>query len=353
MKTTTHWRIPLVGWVVIAIAVAAEAASNALRAFGLGANLEKFTVVFRDTSISLSGAVLALAAVAISIAQARAVWVAFTAGPMRQRILASLTGALLIAVSAVALSQHVLKGMRYETSGEVSSRERHDRAAASYDKAKAELDSLGNPRPVAVIQAAVQSTKIDMAVWRRSRECSDISREDTKDACRPILALYQERGAAARKAEIEPEVARLKAELDANPKPLKAGDAEDQASSIWAWLFSIAVVTIATFGSVLFARVETVETSAKPLETRAGQISLPAPHEETDDLPPSGGQKNKQEALADLLTLSAMGHSAPSQDWLAERWGRPKGTVSKWLGEWEDRDLITRSQDGRCKAVSA
>jgi hypothetical protein len=71
---------------------------------------------------------------------------------------------------------------------------------------EAELSQLGNPRPVDLIQAEVQSAKIDMGIWRRSKQCADISRGDTKDACAPILALYRERGAAARKVEIDAEL---------------------------------------------------------------------------------------------------------------------------------------------------
>ena len=71
----------------------------------------------------------------------------------------------------------------------------------------------GSPRPVSVIQAEVQSTKIDIGLWRRSSQCADISKADTWAACQPILALYKERGNAARKAEVEPLLVAAKAKL--------------------------------------------------------------------------------------------------------------------------------------------
>lgn len=113
--------------------------------------------------------------------------------------------------------------------------------------------------------------------------------------------------------------------------------------AIWAlvWLATALLTSLPAKAVVMMQAVEAAQ-----------RVALP-PTETDHDLPPSGGQKTKQEALADLLTLSAMGHAVPSQDWLAERWDRPKGTISKWLSEWEDRDLITRSPAGRCKAVSA
>ena len=37
--TTTRWRVPALAWVPITLAIGAEAASNVLRAYGLGAHL--------------------------------------------------------------------------------------------------------------------------------------------------------------------------------------------------------------------------------------------------------------------------------------------------------------------------
>jgi hypothetical protein len=62
---------------------------------------------------------------------------------------------------------------------------------------------------------------------------------------------------------------------------------------------------------------------------------------------------SKTEALADLLAFVDGNGFVPSQVQLKERFGvGSKGTVSKWLSEWEARGLISRSQVGRCKVVS-
>ncbi len=64
MKTTTTlWRISPLAWAAIAIAVTVEAAINALRAYGLGAHLERFTFTVAGTPVSLAGAVLVAARV--------------------------------------------------------------------------------------------------------------------------------------------------------------------------------------------------------------------------------------------------------------------------------------------------
>lgn len=60
----------------------------------------------------------------------------------------------------------------------------------------------------------------------------------------------------------------------------------------------------------------------------------------------------REECEADLLTLLALGQSVPSQRTLAERWGRPKQTVSDWLTTWEADGLIpSRRQVGREKMI--
>jgi len=46
------------------------------------------------------------------------------------------------------------------------------------------------------------------------------------------------------------------------------------------------------------------------------------------------------------------GSSAAAQGDLGNRWGVDKATVSKWVSEWERRQLISaRQQFGRCKQL--
>lgn len=71
--------------------------------------------------------------------------------------------------------------------------------------------------------------------------------------------------------------------------------------------------------------------------------------------PPGPGNcaHTKDQALADLLTRLASGRPFASQDEMVAEWGiKSKGTVSKWLADWEERGLVTRSQIGKCKVTS-
>ena len=59
----------------------------------------------------------------------------------------------------------------------------------------------------------------------------------------------------------------------------------------------------------------------------------------------------KVAAERDLLMYVSAHGAIPSQDFLAGRWRVNKGTVSRWLHDWEDRGLVHRHRDGKCKVV--
>lgn len=346
-SNSTCWRVAPVAWLPIALAVLAESISNALRAYGLGMHLDRFTVQIQGYPVSIAGCVLVLAAVAVSLSQARAAWVALTPNrPLRQRIVAAFAAVLLLTISITAMASHILEAQRAKVADEGGARGAYDRTKAAYDKAQTEYDSLGNPRAVAVIQAEVRTVVTDWNAWRRSNECSDITREDSAKACAPVLALYKERGRAARKAELEPELAALRKTLASMQRPEEQSTSELVVAGWWAWIMGLGVVFVATFGTVIFSRTE---TKSAP---------VPDPVQAEPTLPPSGGQKrpmNKPEALADLKTLLRIGQSVPSQDWLKDRWGlASKGTVSKWVTDWEaEGEIPNRTRAGRCNTIAA
>ncbi len=58
-------------------------------------------------------------------------------------------------------------------------------------------------------------------------------------------------------------------------------------------------------------------------------------------------------AEADVIHLVARGERLPSQHVLAQRWGVNKGTVSKWLSNFEQRSRVVRTVAGRTKQVAA
>ena len=58
----------------------------------------------------------------------------------------------------------------------------------------------------------------------------------------------------------------------------------------------------------------------------------------------------KAQAEADVVGLRGV---VPSQDDLADRWNVHKGTVSKWMRDFEARGLVRRQRSGHCKSVAA
>lgn len=374
---STTWRVPPWAYLPLSAAIVAEAISNALRAYGLGQHLEHFTVTIRGVPVSLAGSVLALAAVAISLSQARAAWVALTPNPLRQRIVAGIAAALLLAVSVSAMASHILEAQRAKVADEGGARGAYDRAEAAYKRAAAELEALGTPRPVSVIQAEVKAFTIDPGLWRRSKQCEDATLPDTQAYCQPLIDLYKERGTAARKTELEPEAARLRDELANLPRPEVASASETAIGGWWAWIMGLAVVFVATFGSVIFARTTTA-TPATVAESKPG-----SPSEQTDFCPDdidaarqlgiggepgsgnwgnsrnggNGGGKrmfSRAEALLDVTRRLASGETVDAQDTLAGAWGVDKSTVSKWLKRWRKDGLVPSAQRvGRCHRLVA
>ena len=89
----------------------------------------------------------------------------------------------------------------------------------------------------------------------------------------------------------------------------------------------------------------------KPLETVPQRKPFPANRGLGFLAGNSKKRLSKDEALSDLLTFIAM-NGSPTQETLRERWGvKSKGTVSKWLTEWETQGQIKRNQAGRCKSI--
>ncbi|WP_072396425.1 hypothetical protein [Hyphomicrobium sp. CS1GBMeth3] len=290
-----------------------------------------------------------------------------------------MAAALLLAVSATAMVSHILEAQRAKVADEGGARGAYDRAEAAYQRAAAELEALGNPRPVSVIQADVRNFKIDAALWRRSAQCEDATKPDTQAYCEPILALYKERGAAARKTELEPEVARLRDELGSLARPEAVSTEEAAIGGWWAWIMGAAVVFVATFGSVIFARSDraTVAQRCKAPVDVLGQSDFPAVFDHqalsapTGPDRPAGGTRivrmpkgpkpsapdgrsdgRKAEVRHYIRGEIADGRSVPSSVALTGLFGVPRSTVSDWLREWEaDGSIPERRTVGRCKAI--
>lgn len=276
-STTPHhrqgqrWRVPLLAWLPIGLAVAAESVSNGLRAYGLGQHLDRFTVSAYGHEVSFAGAVLVVAAVAVSLSQARAAWVALTpSGPARQRIVAGLAAVLLLAISVTAMASHILEAQRAKTGGEAHERGGYAIAKADYDKAKADLDRLGAARSTAEVRASMDRARVPAWAWTETKECTAAAMNaEAAKACRAILDLRIEMAQAIARTDASGKLDAAKAKL-AKLKPVAEATADEATVSRgWAWIMGLGVVFVATFGTVIFARVEKVAAAAPSLADTA------------------------------------------------------------------------------------
>lgn len=341
------WRVPPWAWVPIGIAVGAEATVNALRAYGLGAHLERYSINALGQTVSLAGAVLVFAAVAVSLAQARAAWVAFQPGAMaRQRAIGIPLTVLLLAVSVSAMSVTLFEAQRAKSADEGGARARYDRAQAAYEAAQAEFEGLESIRTPEAIKAAMEAAPVSRRVFRVTAECTDITKESSFDACKPILALRQEMAQAIRRRELSAVLPGLKAELDGLARPEQASATEMTAADVWGWLMGLAVVLVATFGSVIFA-VPSMSGANRPNRPNdpPGQSDL-QPERQMDGL--------KADVLAHIQGELTEGRCVPSNVALVSLFGGKRSTMSDWLIDFERAGLIpARRTVGRCKVIAA
>ena len=393
--STTTWRIPRAAWIMVGLAVSAEATSNALRAYDLGSHLERLTVHVYGISLSLAGIVLVLAAIAVSLSQTRAAWVALTPGDTRQRIVAGIAACLLLSISITAMASHILSAQRAKVGDETKDRNGYHDTKKLYDDGVAELEKVRDAGTVAEAQAALDlsKTRVDGNIWRRTDGCTSVTTKASTAECRAYLqgkpTLDADLAKATRKAELEAKLPGLKADLDRQHLTDEATASETTVSWGWAWIMGLGVVMIATFGPAIFARVETVREADRPEAGSAdgdtdGQsdyaafaelkaalvgeqpngpsaeiVQFPVPNGSPNGSGPQGpkpGRRQrfaKEEALADLKGRLDRGERFGSQDELKARYGVAKSTMSDWLREWErDGSIPPRTTVGRCKAVA-
>jgi hypothetical protein len=90
----------------------------------------------------------------------------------------------------------------------------------------------------------------------------------------------------------------------------------------------------------------------KPSPKDTAQTSFPVPVPTNDNTAMIIPKLTKAEAKREIQKILAQYGSIPSQAKLSLYWGRPKGTVSKWLKEWEASGLLIRTRVEKRKMIS-
>ena len=122
------------------------------------------------------------------------------------------TAGLVLWLGCVAWSMTSAVGFVLSTRGEVIAEHAAKTATRHGWEAKVERDetqlaTLGRHRPSAVIKAELASATVPLHIWRRSRQCSDLTLEESRSACAPVLGLRKELAAAEAAERLEAQLA--------------------------------------------------------------------------------------------------------------------------------------------------
>lgn len=78
---------------------------------------------------------------------------------------------------------------------------------------KAQLASLPAHRSASVVRAELETIDIPVDVWRRTKQCTEITRENSREACQSALLLRRELAAAEEGEKLEAEEQQVRAKL--------------------------------------------------------------------------------------------------------------------------------------------
>jgi len=226
------------------------AAAAAFCAVSVGANLQYGLSLGRNP---IDKATYAVASVAADIFKMAAPLLALSLWSKRFHILA--VAGLLLWLGCVGWSMASAVGFVLSSRGDAIAERAAEAATrhgweAKVERAENQLATLGKHRPPDVIKAELASAAVPLHIWRRSRQCLDLTLEESRLACAPVLGLRKEL-AAAEAAE------RLEAQLVAGRTQLAtasvAGSVADPQASALARLIGADEGTIRTGIALLLA----------------------------------------------------------------------------------------------------
>ena len=206
------------------------AAAAAFCAVSVGANLQYGLSLGRNP---IDKATYAVASIAADVFKIAAPLLALSLWSKRFHILA--IAGLVLWLGCVAWSMASAVGFVLSSRGDAIAERAAEAATrhgweAKVERAENQLATLGKHRPPDVIKAELASAAVPLHIWRRSRQCLDLTLEESRLACAPVLGLRKEL-AAAEAAE------RLEAQLVAGRTQLATGSvagsvADPQASAL-------------------------------------------------------------------------------------------------------------------------
>lgn len=285
--------------------------------------------------LALNPAAFALGAMAcaLDLTKPQMMQVAGTSDGIAKRAVAGAIFVVLFLASMIAVDGMLMR-LRSDWAGDRGNAiNTHANLKADVERLTREIAALGDTRPVTTLDALLEGS-VDANIWRRSKKCTDITKPETREACQPALALYDERGRAARKADLEPQLAKasedfrkVKPPKAADPQAKSLADASGLPESVIGYLL-IAIIgfgleLVSCFGLwLLIEKPKAVADEPMTDEQRA----LVWVREQIDM---SGGK---------LAVLNSA---------IAGRYNVDPATATRWRQRWVEQGDIEETRDGR------
>ena len=121
---------------------------------------------------------------------------------------------------------------------------------AKVERAETQLATLGKYRPTNVIRTELAAAAVPQHIWRRSRQCHDLTLEEVRLACAPVLGLRRELAAAEAAERLEAQLVAGRAQLATVAVP---GSVADPQASALAWLTGVDEGAVRTGIALLLA----------------------------------------------------------------------------------------------------
>ena len=205
------------------------AAATAFCAVSMAANLQ-YGLSLGKTPIDKT--TYAVASVAADIFKMAAPLLALSLWSKRFHILS--IAALVLWLGCVGWSMTSAVGFVLSSRGEAIAERAAEAATrhgweAKVERAETQLATLGKYRPPDVIRAELAAAAVPQHIWRRSRQCHDLTLEESRLACAPVLGLRRELAAAEAAERLEAQLVAGRAQLATVAVPGSVADPQASA----------------------------------------------------------------------------------------------------------------------------
>ena len=226
------------------------AAATAFCAVSMAANLQ-YGLSLGKTPIDKT--TYAVASVATDIFKMAAPLLALSLWSKRFHILS--IAALVLWLGCVGWSMTSAVGFVLSSRGEAIAERAAEAATrhgweAKVERAETQLATLGKYRPPDVIRTELAAAAVPQHIWRRSRQCHDLTLEEVRLACAPVLGLRRELAAAEAAERLEAQLVAGRAQLATVAVP---GSVADPQASALAWLTGVDEGAVRTGIALLLA----------------------------------------------------------------------------------------------------